>query len=268
MRRAPLIQVAFGLALGAGVLRAQPAAETEQAAAVTAPRALTTPPAPYPEGARGNAEVVLELEIAEDGTVTRTTVREGTAPFAEAARTTAERWRFEAATRGGIPVRVRVLARLSFAEPPPPEPAATAPPASEPAQVAPLSRASPPEPEPETVELTVVGREREELGSIHIPKHEARQIPGAFADPFRVVEVLPGVAPILSGLPYFFVRGAPPGDVGYYIDGIRVPILFHVGAGPSVIAPALIDRVDLFPSAYPARFGRAATSRATASHPP
>ncbi len=53
------------------------------------------------------------------------------------------------------------------------------------------------------------------------------------------------------------MRGAPPGDTGYYIDGIRVPILFHVGAGPSVVAPALIERVDLFPSAYPSRFGRA-----------
>jgi hypothetical protein len=64
------------------------------------------------------------------------------------------------------------------------------------------------------------------------------------------------VAPILSGLPYFFVRGAPPGDVGYFIDGIRVPLLFHVGAGPSVIAPALVDSVELVPSAYPARYGR------------
>jgi hypothetical protein len=75
-------------------------------------------------------------------------------------------------------------------------------------------------------------------------------------DPFRVIEVMPGVAPILSGLPYFFVRGAPPGNVGYFIDGIRVPLLFHVGAGPSVLAPALVDRVDLFASSYPVRLGR------------
>ena len=66
------------------------------------------------------------------------------------------------------------------------------------------------------------------------------------------------MAPVLSGIPYFFVRGAPPGDVGYEIDGIPVPLLFHVGAGPSVIAPVLVERVDLFPGAYPARFGRVA----------
>ena len=62
--------------------------------------------------------------------------------------------------------------------------------------------------------------------------HEVRQVPGAFGDAFRVMEALPGVTPLVSGLPFFFVRGAPPGNNGYYIDGIRVPLLYHVGAGP------------------------------------
>jgi hypothetical protein len=46
-----------------------------------------------------------------------------------------------------------------------------------------------------------------------------------------------------------------PENVGYFIDGIRVPLLFHVGAGPSTLAPAPVDNVDLFPAAYPARYG-------------
>jgi hypothetical protein len=71
-----------------------------------------------------------------------------------------------------------------------------------------------------------------------------------------VVEVLPGVASVLSGLPYYYVRGASPGSVGYFIDGVRVPLLFHVGPGPSVISPGLVERVDLFPGSFPARFGR------------
>jgi hypothetical protein len=107
-------------------------------------------------------------------------------------------------------------------------------------------------------EVMVRSSTRTEIGGTMIPHEEARQIPGTFSDPFRVAEVLPGIAPILSGLPYFFVRGAPPGNIAYMIDGIRVPLLFHVGAGPSVIAPSLVDRVDVIPSAYPARFGRSA----------
>jgi hypothetical protein len=98
--------------------------------------------------------------------------------------------------------------------------------------------------------------EREELGTEHVPKTEARLVPGAFGDPFRIVEALPCTAPWLSGLPYLYVCGSPPESVGYSIDGVPVPLLFHVGAGPSILAPALVDSVDLYPGAYPAQYGR------------
>jgi hypothetical protein len=67
---------------------------------------------------------------------------------------------------------------------------------------------------------------------------------------------MPGVTPIITGVPYFFVRGAPPGNVGYFLDGVRVPLLYHIGLGPSVVHPGIVDRVDLYPAAYPARYGR------------
>ncbi|MBE7482393.1 MAG: TonB-dependent receptor [Polyangiaceae bacterium] len=87
-------------------------------------------------------------------------------------------------------------------------------------------------------------------------REEVRQIPGAFGDPFRAIEAMPGVTPVASGLPFFYVRGAPPGNVGYFLDGVRVPYLYHVGFGPSVVHPGLVERVDLYPGGYPARFGR------------
>jgi hypothetical protein len=52
------------------------------------------------------------------------------------------------------------------------------------------------------------------------------------------------------------VRGAPPGNVGYFFDGIPVPFLYHFAAGPGVLHPAFVERVDLYPGAYPARYGR------------
>jgi hypothetical protein len=163
--------------------------------------------------------------------------------------------RFEPAKRNDIPIRARIAVRIAFHEP------VAAPPVPEPTPSSPETAAPPPPPPPppppaSPSEVVVLGEQRIEVGSIHIPREEARRVPGAFGDPFRVVEVLPGVAPVLSGLPYFYVRGAPPGDVGYFIDGIRVPVLFHVGPGPSVITPLMIDRVDLYPGAYPSRFGR------------
>jgi hypothetical protein len=225
---------------------------------IVAPAPLAPLEVPYPAGAHGDAEVVVELLVGEDGTVTRVTLREGAEPFAAATRERAPHFVFAPATRNGIPVRARIAVRIAFREPPPasePKPLASELPSAARAPAAepevPSAAAAPP-----ATEVTVLGEQRAELGSIHIPREEARRVPGAFGDPFRVVEVLPGVAPVLSGLPYYYVRGAPPGSVGYFIDGIRVPLLFHVGPGPSVITPLMIDRVDLFPGAYPARLGR------------
>jgi TonB family protein len=253
-----LLVVATCLALVSSSVLA--GADETPATNVTAPVPLSPIEVPYPEGGHGEAEVVLEVLVAADGTVSRLEVRTGSEPFASAARASVAQVRFEPAKRNDIPTRARISVRIAFHEPaaaPSPAP----PPARDPE--APASSSSPPPPPPppqpppsSPTEVVVLGEQRIEVGSIHIPREEARRVPGAFGDPFRVVEVLPGVAPVLSGLPYFYVRGAPPGSVGYLIDGIRVPVLFHVGPGPSVVTPLMIDRVDLFPGAYPARFGR------------
>ena len=109
--------------------------------------------------------------------------------------------------------------------------------------------------EPEPIDVSVKGLVAPP-GATTMSRAEVRLLPGAFGDPFRAIEALPGVTPIASGLPYFFVRGAPPGNVGYYLDGIRVPLLYHLGLGPSVVHPAIMDRVDLYPGGYPAQIGR------------
>ncbi|MBI3205888.1 MAG: TonB-dependent receptor [Myxococcales bacterium] len=112
-----------------------------------------------------------------------------------------------------------------------------------------------PAPAPDEVGVTVQG-ERPPPARVSMTRQEVRQLPGAFGDPFRAIEALPGVTPVFSGLPFFYVRGAPPGDVGYFLDGVRVPYLYHLLIGPSVVQPALVERVDLHPGGYPARFGR------------
>lgn len=109
----------------------------------------------------------------------------------------------------------------------------------------------------EPIEVTVRGKKRDPPPPpTSLRRDEVREIPGAFGDPFRAIESMPGVTPIASGLPFFYVRGAPPGNVGYFLDGIRVPYLYHIGLGPSVVHPGMIERVDLYPGGYPARFGR------------
>ena len=77
---------------------------------------------------------------------------------------------------------------------------------------------------------------------------------------------------MVSGLPFFYVRGAPPGNVGYFLDGVRVPYLYHVAARPFGRAPgdgrsrrSLLGRISRRGSAasraasWPARRPRRAT---------
>ena len=95
-----------------------------------------------------------------------------------------------------------------------------------------------------------------DVGETTVRREDTRDLPGTFGDPTRFAETLPGVVPTASGLQAFFVRGAPPTATGYFIDGVPVPGLYHVGFGPSVIHPGLIDHVDFYQGAPPAGYGR------------
>lgn len=119
-----------------------------------------------------------------------------------------------------------------------------------------------PPPAEASQEITVRGRKHANVQGF--TRDEVRVLPGALGDPLRAIEALPGVTPTLSGVPYFFVRGAPPGDVGYFFDGIRLPALFHALGGPSVVHPGLIESVELYPGPVPVQYGGVAAGAVVA----
>ena len=105
-------------------------------------------------------------------------------------------------------------------------------------------------------EILVFGeKRREEVSRITLRGAEIKQIPGTFGDPFRVVQSLPGVASLMSLLPFPVVRGASPGSTGFLVDGTRVPLLYHLLAGPSVLNPEFIDEVQFYPGNAPVIYG-------------
>ncbi|MEZ4471202.1 MAG: TonB-dependent receptor [bacterium] len=107
-------------------------------------------------------------------------------------------------------------------------------------------------------DLVVVGKRVEEsVQRTTLDTFELTHVAGTMGDPLRVLQSLPGVGTVASLLPYPVVRGAPPGDALYQLDGAPVPLLFHVGVGTSVVHPRLIDRVDFYPGVAPLRYGRA-----------
>jgi hypothetical protein len=224
-----------------------PLADEPAADVVTPPRALSDTSVAYPEHATGDASVELELLIDRHGAVQAVQQRGGEPPFAEAAERAALSWRFEPARRGAQAIAARIRFRVEFRQGHLQERAPPAPPV---AAAATASAA----PAPAPIEVTV--RAGPPPASKTISRAFAQQLPGAFGNPFAALEAAPGVTPTLSGAPYFYVRGSPPGNLGYLLDNLRLPALFHVLAGPSVVHPALVESVDFFPGPYPARYGR------------
>ena len=255
------------LAQSSGTAAASAAPVPVPAPAIVPPHLAMQPDVAYPPNAKGDASVVLRLTINADGSVRDAQTSDGDEPFASAAVHAAQTWRFEPATRDGQPVSSIVRFAVSFVEPQPvetvlPQVGTTNPSVDTGADSPPAPASTQPRPKttnaaaaPDDLEITVQGARLAPAVS-SFSRAEVRQLPGAFGDPFRAIEAMPGVTPIVSGLPFFYVRGAPPGNVGYFLDGIRVPYLYHVGLGPSVVHPGMVDRVDLYPGGYPASFGR------------
>lgn len=257
MLRAARTIVATLVALVVTVAAAPAAAQEPE---LVPPRLTSAITPSYPAGAEGDASVVLAVTVDADGSVREAHVVSGEEPFASAAVAAVSAARFVPAAREGKPIAATVRFRIDFTRPatpappivPPPEPDA---PANTTAPTEPVAPAAPP-----PVQDVIVRGGRSAVTSAPasetLARAEVRQLPGAFGDPFRAIEVAPGLSPVITGLPYFYVRGAPPGNVGYYFDGVRVPYLFHFGLGPAVIHPALIARTDLHKGGYPAAFGR------------
>lgn len=107
-------------------------------------------------------------------------------------------------------------------------------------------------------EIVVVGAEqrREEVSRITLRGPELRQIPGTFGDPFRVIQTLPGVASVVSLLPFPVVRGASPASTGFLLDGTTIPLLYHLLVGTSVVHPEFIDEIQFYPGGAPATYGQ------------
>lgn len=112
----------------------------------------------------------------------------------------------------------------------------------------------------QTAGLETVVRERRakrEVSERVLTQKELTRVPGTFGDAIRAVQRLPGVSRAPFGLGAVLVRGGAPEDTAILIDGHLTRILFHLGAGPSVINSDLVKQLEFYPGGFGARFGRA-----------
>jgi len=107
-------------------------------------------------------------------------------------------------------------------------------------------------------ETTVVSKRKIRDDQIQsLSQEEFIKMPGSFGgDPVRATQNLPGVG--LAGFSaQIIVQGASPDDTGYYINGFKVPLVFHFGGLSSVVVPDAVERVDLYPSGYGPEYSKA-----------
>jgi TonB family protein len=264
----------FGIALATASLlvpsalaQAPSDAGSDDSSAIVPPRLVRFVRAALPDGISVSepTPVLTEITIDEAGLVSEARVVESAGePLDQAVLEALRAFEFEPARRGGTPVAVTIRYRYVL-EPPVPESPPTAPSAALPAPSAPAkSPAKTPTPRPSTVRSDA---ELEEFGAtaeVEAPPREPTRrsiggkaltrVPGTRGDPVKAIEILPGVART-SGQGDPLLRGAAWNESTSLLDGIRVPFLFHFGGLTSFMHPRLIERVDLYPSNFSARYG-------------
>ncbi len=110
--------------------------------------------------------------------------------------------------------------------------------------------------QPDNVAVAYYERPRVEVTQRSVSIDEVKKIPGTFGDPVKVIQTLPGAARSPFGTGFLIIRGSNPEDSAVYIDGVRVPIIYHLTGTTSVLSPDLISGVDYLPGGYGVQFGR------------
>jgi hypothetical protein len=228
-----------------------PASAPEAPQKPNPPRFLGGPEVPYPEGQSRDAEVVLELLIDTEGRVESARAVSGEEPFTVLAEQAALAFSFDPARVKGEARRSVIRFKIAFRAP------------VEGAQAVPIAglRLAPPSEgvastASEPLEVAVIGTRTP--GSTRLmTDDDARILPGAEGDPVRAVQVLPGAVPTLMSGPFIGIRGAPPGLVTNWFDGIEIPYLFHLARGTAVVHPWLVESAALYGAGAPARLGNA-----------
>jgi TonB family protein len=104
--------------------------------------------------------------------------------------------------------------------------------------------------------VIVAPRIKKEVISTEIKVEEGKRVPGTQGDTLKVVQNLPGVARAAFGSGQLVVWGAAPADTRVYVDGVRVPLLYHGGGLRATVNSDMVRAIDLAPGGYGAEYGR------------
>lgn len=217
-----------------------------------------------PRASDAEASVLLELTVDERGRVEQAAVLESAGTdFDEAALHALKQFEFSPALKGGEAVRVKLTYRYVFPAIKTDDPAPTPAPAAK--TPAPAEHTAAPKgsgvvaPDTDdgfgaTAEVEAPPRTATRRS---FKAAELSRVPGVRGDAIRAVDIMPGVLrgePFDGGTP--LIRGASPIESQVFLDGTPVPLLFHFGGITSFFQSRLLERVELYPGNFSARYGR------------
>jgi TonB family protein len=84
---------------------------------------------------------------------------------------------------------------------------------------------------------------------------ELLRVAGTRGDPLKAIEYMPGVGRSPQA-EFIIIRGSSPADSEVQLEGAPVYRLYHFGGLTSFVQPRLLDKIDLYPGNFSARFGR------------
>jgi TonB family protein len=115
------------------------------------------------------------------------------------------------------------------------------------------------EPKEEDVDEEAVVRApriKKEVVETRVRTEEAKRVPGTQGDTLKVVQNLPGVGRSAFGSGALIVWGSAPQDTRVTVDGVEIPMMYHVGGMRSTINADMVRSIDLSPGSYGADYGR------------
>ncbi|MBN1577146.1 MAG: TonB family protein [Chitinispirillaceae bacterium] len=105
-------------------------------------------------------------------------------------------------------------------------------------------------------EIVIYGKADErEVSRRQLSKTEVKRIPGVGGDAVKVVQALPGVGRPTMGNGDIIVRGSRPWDSGFFINGLRIPLLYHLDGIKSTYNTEALETVNFYPGGTGVRHG-------------
>ncbi len=98
---------------------------------------------------------------------------------------------------------------------------------------------------------------RREVTRQVIPASQVAKVAGTHGDTLKAVLNLPGVARTAFGSGQLILRGSSPGDSRVFVEGQRIPLLYHFGGLRSTINPRFLEQVEFIPGNFAPDYGRA-----------